>query len=950
MYHETKRILKNAMAENKLIVFVGAGASVNSGVPLWGDAIKKIKEKLEPEFGDLNDYLKIPQFYYNSRGFKEYNELIKEIFSYESKMPNEIHKCIFELKPAHIITTNYDDFLEKTSDQNGEFLEIIERDADIPYAKNDRLLIKMHGGFKYDNYILKEDDYLNYGENFKLTETLIKALIARNTILFVGYSFDDPDTKQIFNWTKNALGNDFQRAYMIVAHQPYNQILLNYYKNLGINLIFSEYCMSTEENKKFNDNNFIFEKTLCVLKYFLSERNEADIAQTLTNKLLPYQELNHILLKYIQKAITWQNGQIIGNSMIIDTANYFELLTNANNRTDKSLSTIYNSISKTLLQSFQKGGNLTENGEKIIFIKENPIEIEEKYFHAIDSNDLIFLEKFSLSINVLDPNVPLKHKFMAAFAFYKLEQIQQSIKSFKELSQYCKTHKLYVWHFIAEYNIKSLKKQNILSDQSEGISIANLQEILFKYGLQTDENNFLLEIANFNLFYYAYYEVCELAKKCETASIWLELQNIYKLELYCLDLHEFITNNFLAIGNFIEIRKIFQEYVFAALYSNTKPEEEHDGLLGAIKAKTFRLPELSPFAIMLCAEYFTYKDLQLFFSQKSINEIILSNDAQTYLIQRANNYLESKDSKKIKRNDNDILNLISLISSKTLLPPDKFNDLFSLFLDILEKGYFSKESITLISNYVVDHNKDKIIIDTKLLKRAVTILIDINNQHQEDLLVYDYNKLNIMLKSFSLMLHEIDSSYLLEEKDTIKIFNAKGALQLSYFHKLCDDSTKARIVKTIEESLIKSDRVDFELYWTSLINGVIKPNIDVENHLLHTLPLESLNSEMEFFPDPIEDAKNKIINLKLNGFLIKEDEFSAYFMNSNDLEKFLFDPDNFDYNMFKISWLNKCNLKLLNALSEQKNAKKQIANCFKQQYLTSKLNDKEIEIYFNYFA
>ena len=47
----------------------------------------------------------------------------------------------------------------------------------------------MHGDFEHDNFVLKEDDYLRYSHLFRLIETYIRALIAGNVILFLGYSY-----------------------------------------------------------------------------------------------------------------------------------------------------------------------------------------------------------------------------------------------------------------------------------------------------------------------------------------------------------------------------------------------------------------------------------------------------------------------------------------------------------------------------------------------------------------------------------------------------------------------------------------------------------------------------------------------------------------------------------------------------------------------------------------
>jgi len=46
-YSESRRIIKQAILDNKLVVFAGAGVSVNSGIPLWSEAVKLIHRNLE---------------------------------------------------------------------------------------------------------------------------------------------------------------------------------------------------------------------------------------------------------------------------------------------------------------------------------------------------------------------------------------------------------------------------------------------------------------------------------------------------------------------------------------------------------------------------------------------------------------------------------------------------------------------------------------------------------------------------------------------------------------------------------------------------------------------------------------------------------------------------------------------------------------------------------------
>lgn len=167
-YAEEMRILRNARMNNKLVVFVGAGTSFDSGMPSWSEAIKIIADRLGIMEEQL-DYIKIPQYYYNSRGKKEYAELMREIFKCDDDLDiQDVHKKIIQLNAHTIITTNYDSLIEKAATSALEFIQVISQDKDMPYKKDGKELIKMHGDFVHDNFVLKEDDYLHYSSNFKL--------------------------------------------------------------------------------------------------------------------------------------------------------------------------------------------------------------------------------------------------------------------------------------------------------------------------------------------------------------------------------------------------------------------------------------------------------------------------------------------------------------------------------------------------------------------------------------------------------------------------------------------------------------------------------------------------------------------------------------------------------------------------------------------------------------
>lgn len=248
------KVIKNAINTKKLVVFAGSGISVDSGVPSWGKLIEEIKKELDlPE--NENDYLKIPQIYYNERQEKEYVEKIRDILAHRKLKYNEIHEEIFELNPEHILTTNFEDLLEQVVNKKSLPFSVVKQDVDLPYSNNTKLVVKIHGDLDNTDFVLKEDDYLNYSKNHPLIEAFINSVFASKVVLFIGYSFSDYNLKQIVQNVRNILGNNFQNAYLLSVDKNIHLSHKQYLKNKGINII--DYFEAEIETKSEYGTNYI---------------------------------------------------------------------------------------------------------------------------------------------------------------------------------------------------------------------------------------------------------------------------------------------------------------------------------------------------------------------------------------------------------------------------------------------------------------------------------------------------------------------------------------------------------------------------------------------------------------------------------------------------------------------------------------------------------------------
>lgn len=191
-----------AQENGNLTVFIGAGFSKFSETetikfPTWGEIIEELKNELNTR---ESDYLKVAQLYFLEFGEYKLYEKLKKFIPLHA-IPSNFHEKLFRLlEPKCVITTNWDNLLEKTIINNGLIFDVVKNEFDLVKSNMPSKLIKIHGDFESHNIIFKEDDYLNYSVNNSLFDNFLKNILSTTTILFLGYSYSDNDLKQIIKW------------------------------------------------------------------------------------------------------------------------------------------------------------------------------------------------------------------------------------------------------------------------------------------------------------------------------------------------------------------------------------------------------------------------------------------------------------------------------------------------------------------------------------------------------------------------------------------------------------------------------------------------------------------------------------------------------------------------------------------------------------------------------
>ncbi|OTQ03790.1 hypothetical protein B6D12_12940, partial [Gilliamella apicola] len=288
-----------ASRNNKLVFFIGAGFSKLSEteslkIPSWEELINELKEDLN--ISNESDYLKIAQLYFLKFGVHDYENKVKS--SIKDLTPSKFHKNLFDLKPHYIITTNWDNLIENTAQEKRLAYDLIRSDADLANSQLDKKIIKMHGDFQQHNFVFKEDDYLQYGQNFPLIEGYIKGIFSTCTIVFLGYSYNDYNLKQIVSWITR-ISKATPKKYLLQG--KFDLAQNRYLENHGISLLtpFTQ-DLSYERlyESFFEDLNTVIKPEKLIVKLVNSVKNLVETESNEKHKDNLNEYLNNKVVKY----------------------------------------------------------------------------------------------------------------------------------------------------------------------------------------------------------------------------------------------------------------------------------------------------------------------------------------------------------------------------------------------------------------------------------------------------------------------------------------------------------------------------------------------------------------------------------------------------------------------------------------------------------------------------
>ncbi len=235
--------LINEIAEKRCVLFAGAGLSVSAGYPLWTSLIDRMIAYCNKNYIDINEYkddlealqrsgelISIAEYLRYKMGEYEFSNFMKSVFMKSLDKIPKIHQEISKIPFSQIITTNYDKLfeLQLPSVESKGINDL--KDANEKIRRNQFFIFKIHGTIdNIDSIVLGKSDYSNLIYSQPLYLETLNLIFRTKTVLFLGYSLQDPYLLNLLEIIKIRLSSN-PLNYMLVDKEKYIKLKADQYE------------------------------------------------------------------------------------------------------------------------------------------------------------------------------------------------------------------------------------------------------------------------------------------------------------------------------------------------------------------------------------------------------------------------------------------------------------------------------------------------------------------------------------------------------------------------------------------------------------------------------------------------------------------------------------------------------------------------------------------------
>ena len=975
MYKELfKRIIEASQTES-LTFFVGAGVSKLSDAPKWSELIDAFSDRIGREkksYYSNEEYLSIPQMYYYSidQDDGKYYDFINNCFGSKKLIPNTIHKMMLDLNPHAFITTNFDDLLETAASENCQSFKVAACDDEISEINGNRFILKLHGDLNHKNIVLKEEDYLNYSENFKLVETLLKSIFATNTVVFIGYGLNDYNIKLILNWTKTLLKERFNKPIFIYTDDTeLSKNELRYHESKGLSVVDYRHCVDTEPIDFIDRYKNVLNSINDSSNFSVKGKNEIEAFELLYDLLAPLDKMEALRIQDIKENL--HNKVIIESPGVINISVGENILfkhfadindMNENDRMKLDSDTVhkYQSIVSVLskaqirriLCSDHKYQKIADDN----FVFANPCCMQ---FDYIEMQDYVSKEYDDCRDN-----------YKKAYYLAKLYRYKESYELFVSVATGAYIANDLLLHFLAQanryvvYQAMKSANNNLMYHNTfdfEGlkggiISSKQIEDMFKRLPVEfQNEYHCFKDIASLNMLYENSYFSFQDGMKLQDAidsntQEWGVTSADKVISRINQNLHFFLGNG-LYIEEFTEFKITIRNLMSTLVYRysvQTKKTVDYD-FFGKGSSEIY-FDDIDFYCFI---EYFDTKQLDRLLNKHSVKTLDFKNiEIIESCVQKLCSYYDGvlktnqmievlSIQNKIKR----CLNLLHYINISQELVDFVCSFIFKyefreicigdkiLFLDsqVWKRKRYSETTASIIENKLIYY------IDSHIHAITNNISFDLLSKYSglnyPNLIHYIHTDDCFMSRKLALRITKIiKNSYSQLKKEVIW-----------HYYSYLSASQQKSIIKWICDGLANEFSFDDFLF---LVNHDVK--IDkktltaLKKYLKKQIELSKKETPIKTYPNHDNFEALNLVGYFCRSGSLKRKDFSA-FLNYSPMFDLFYKFEKFDFEKFDATWLLNWQDKMIQTLSENKIVRSKTRECIAKEINLSGLKDGELK-------
>lgn len=964
--------INKASRQGKLVFFVGAGVSTLSGYPRWAELVdvfyKRLYGKEREGVLTSDDYLRIPQIFYDvleEHEKDQYDEILREIFDVQKK-PNSVHYKILSLNPAHIITTNYDDLLEKTCWQRGKYYTKISAEKDVSGATSSRYLVKVHGdfsrGFNADNVVLKESDYMSYDQNYPLISNLMKTIMATHTIVFIGYGLGDYNINLLLNWVKQLQKDGYNKPFFIRTDQePIKASDAKYFKNKGLRIIDSASLIKSKGDEYLKRYNAVMDVLVDYRNNTVS-LEDSEIIELLYKKVQPLFALKSIRktdLKYVFDNDYFFNvdGSIISNSSTGEgyMERFYNIQIKSNEGINEDTREKYNAILEFLSKNNILGmaNEIETKSISIINSVTNPIfhanfdEVEQSIDSDKDDTEFHYKKAFYLAcLGEWEESYKLYSKIISRTIesnnlwIYYLSQINryhlyQSIKQTKR-------HMDTIGILTHGVHYQPFSQQFIEQIESE-LKNFNLNDLFLSMPNEFQDDYRILEFLGDSKFLYDdTVKLFELTNKVRNAinkgsvSFGLTSENEIMLRVY--ETIRFLFDNHLWSTSFGEFKKYVKSAIILqfekAEYDLTR-DVDNFGFLEMINRSGFYIDY---FDFVIIAKTFNVDDIKYIERACDISRISFKevDKIEEYLLRLVHKMEDHYTEDTLRMNILFYNFFINEIKSAVY-----FAKYVSLSPQCITK--LIKAIIYLIPNRELDNGKkylwcERLTRNNSLPEEAIQLIESFLLKEARNRTDINYSEMtsnNLFSHNFALLIHHYYPNYVSENLSKYAIsINKESTKEIDYLYKLSKILTPESRKYLFDNKNISNIKDVIDCLRANDINSITEYDSIVVSYVSDRISEIKSNTEKGV---TVLTTGDYLVEFASQFFMgeLKNKELEEYKGVVDEYDMFI-DPDGFDYAKFDPVWLKRYSDDLLMKISENKYMRNNILKILKERIINSK--------------